>query len=372
MDPHGAPTVQTIDNSKHITILHKVHIRGVDDLTTDDLKAFAAEHHPMELPVRFEWIDDTSANLVYDTPAAAMRALESFSSGQIKHQPAPTSALLVRSAKKVSNRPESRLEVRLAVNTDVKQRRAHEASRFYMMHPEHDPREKARLEKSSGRSGHYEKRRYDNIEHRRRRLQDRERSYKASMYDDSDTRTSAGQSSTSRRSSISVESNASPLVDGRMGRRKESRHGQRGDYYRPGTNSERTSLRKRSASPGKDVDSFHTFDKRRVRRRSPPSLNRDKELFPVRSSTSTKSSLIKELIPNKSIAASLRKELFPAKTNTHHRRSDAFDAADEAADLFAGVCDLREEALGAQEGDSCGFVIWPTAELRPRASVRSR
>ena len=42
----------------------------------------------------------------------------------------------------------------------------------------------------------------------------------------------------------------------------------------------------------------------------------------------------KELFPNKRIAANLKKELFPHKTS-NHRRSDAFDAADETADLFA-------------------------------------
>ena len=44
----------------------------------------------------------------------------------------------------------------------------------------------------------------------------------------------------------------------------------------------------------------------------------------------------KELFPNKSSPAKRTKELFPHKTPTsNHRRTDAFDAADETAGLFA-------------------------------------
>ena len=84
------------------------------------------------------------------------------------------------------------------------------------------------------------------------------------------------------------------------------------------------------------------------RRRTPPrthdagsrnlaqDANHGKELFPLKSALGTAlNGPSKELFPNKKLAANLKKELFPAKANTsHHRRSDAFDAADETADLF--------------------------------------
>ena len=45
-------------------VLHKVHIRGLDDLTTKDIEAFSTEHFPSHKP-KVEWVDgeqsDTTA-----------------------------------------------------------------------------------------------------------------------------------------------------------------------------------------------------------------------------------------------------------------------------------------------------------------------
>ncbi|KAL8704675.1 MAG: hypothetical protein Q9201_002169 [Fulgogasparrea decipioides] len=323
LDSNEVAAVEETGDLESNATPQKVYIRGVDDLTTDDLKAFAAQHHPAEVPLRFEWIDDTSANLVYDTPATAMRALESFS---LPRGAAPISLLQMRPAKSLSNRPDSRLEIRIATNVDVKRRRAHEASRFYMMHPEHDPRERARRQHHVSGSRDYRKRRFDDDEHRRRRRENGDRSHKVSMYDDF-----APVEAASRRNSMSIDSNAS---NGRINRRTQSKHGQRGDYYRPRTRFEHAPLRDRSASP--ETDDKLNSNRRLTRQRSGPSNSLARELFPTRSPTGTKPHLGKELFPNKSVAASLKKELFPTKTsNPHHRRSDAIDAADEAADLFA-------------------------------------
>ena len=46
----------------------------------------------------------------------------------------------LRTAKPLSSRPDVALHVRMALQDDRKKPRAHEASRFYLMHPEHDPR----------------------------------------------------------------------------------------------------------------------------------------------------------------------------------------------------------------------------------------
>ncbi|KAL8759859.1 MAG: hypothetical protein Q9184_003496 [Pyrenodesmia sp. 2 TL-2023] len=309
-------------------IIHKIHIRGVDDLTTDDLKAFAAEHHPVDLPTRIEWIDDTSANIVYDTPAAAMEALKSFSLPALDHGITSMPLLPLRPAKPMSNHPESRLRVRTAISTDVKRPRAHEASRFYMLHPEHDPREKARWQNESDGGHDYRRRRHGDGEHRRRRAHKRKISLNATIYDDEPGSTADGASAVSRRSSMSMRSDDSE-------RKRLSRGSRRGDFYRPESRSDPDALRDRSASPGKSSGSRMTSARRRLRQRT-PLRNRDKELFPTRSSAVGGPQPNKELFPNKNVAASLKKELFPAKTSSaHHRRSDAFDAADETADLFA-------------------------------------
>lgn len=332
-DAHQAPveaeaTRISTDHLNGDAIIHKIHIRGVDDLTTDDLRAFAAEHHPANLPTRVEWIDDTSANIVYNTPAAAMEALKSFSLPASDHDTASMPLLPLRPAKTMSNHPESRLQVRTAVSTDVKRPRAHEASRFYMLHPEHDPREKARWQKENDGAHDYRRRRHGDGEYRRRRAQNRERSLNATHYDDEPGSTADGGSAVSRRSSMSIRS------DGSNGRRV-SRGSRRGDFYRPESRSDPDALRDRSASPGKSRGSRITSNGRRLRQRTPP-RNRDKELFPTKSSVIGERRPSKELFPNKNIAASLKKELFPAKTSSaHHRRSDAFDAANETADLFA-------------------------------------
>lgn len=114
----------------------------------------------------------------------------------------------------------------------------------------------------------------------------------------------------------------------------------RGDSYRPRRDTNGI-LRDRSASPA----SRHSDPVRRRNRTSPPPHrsrdpapappeNKRKELFP--SKTVQHSAVGKDLVSNKMLAADLKKELFPHKVNTaHHRRSDAFDAADETADLFA-------------------------------------
>lgn len=63
--------------------------------------------------------------------------------------------------------------------------------------------------------------------------------------------------------------------------------------------------------------------------------NTRKELFPLGKRTNGEGS--RELFPdpNKSSASLLKKDLFPTKSSPNHHRSNAIDAADETADLFA-------------------------------------
>lgn len=188
------------------------------------------------------------------------------------------------------------------------------------MHPEHDPREQRRQGRGASK-GNYRRRGYSHEEHRRRRRRDHEEGFDPSMYDD--------EPLSARRDSMGMSPDRRERDSG------SSRP--RADSYRPARN--------RSASPGRD-----TNDNVRRRQRTPPpsyrvrdrnsfpSENRGKELFPSRSSSHTAlEKKGREILTNKSLAASLKKELFPTKVSTtnHHRRSDAFDAADETADLFA-------------------------------------
>ncbi len=275
--------------------------------------------------------------MVFPTPALALKALEQLTSPN--HNNMTLSDLQLRAAKPYSIRPESNLEVRQALTTDQKRPRAYEASRFYMMHPDLDPREQSRRAKLNGGPSDYRRRTYDHDEQRRRRRNDREQGFDASMYDDGAdvSRTSKGQSTTRRTPSSIVSSEEAISPEDRRSRRSR----RRGDYFRP---------RDRSASPCMEPDenTQNTAGRRRRRRTTPlcdsekpiqvPLQNSGKELFPSKPAmgTALTGGQKHELFPNKKLAANLKKELFPNRSPTiHHRRSDAFDAADATADLFA-------------------------------------
>ncbi|PWY95693.1 hypothetical protein BO94DRAFT_455143 [Aspergillus sclerotioniger CBS 115572] len=302
----------------------KVHVRGVDELTTDNIKQFALEHFSLEEPSRVEWIDDTSANLIYSTAEIGLQALTAFTQVNEEEDASTLPALRLRSAKLLSSHPDSVLQVRSAIKTDRKKPRAHEASRFYLMHPEHDPRERLRRELSDRRrsvggdssDGDYRRRRFDGRELRRRRDRDADESFSANMYDDAKP--------------------ASPeRLEPGCSRDRRGRRGGNELFPEEGRLSGR--LRNRSASPGRDTlmeEGFVEHDRqdsrRRFRERSPQldRRNKGKELFPSSGPKSTDSNT-RELFPNRTA-----KELFPQKVS-NHRRSDAIDVADETADLLS-------------------------------------
>ncbi|KAL2823148.1 hypothetical protein BDW59DRAFT_99628 [Aspergillus cavernicola] len=319
----------------------KVHVRGVDELTTENIKDFAVSHFPLERPPRVEWIDDTSANIVYSSPEIGLQALTALTdSGELEGRDAATpttsgeiSALRLRSAKVFTSHPDSVLQVRSAVKSDKKKPRAHEASRFYLMHPEHDPRERLRRELATDRrrvsggesDGDYNRKRFDGRELRRRRDRDSDQGITASMYDD----TGAGSAD---------RSDGDRGYD--RGRRRRGSRGhreQKSDLF-SGEGVESGRLRNRSASPGRDTLMLEggymdgqQESRRRFRERTPPPTRRNegRELL-----ASDRDANSRELFPNKTANTYLKKELFPTKVS-NHRRSDAIDVADETADLFA-------------------------------------
>jgi len=306
----------------------------VDDLTTNDIRAFSSEHFTSHQPSHIEWIDDTSANVVFESSDIAIDALHHFTL-QSDSDVFSLHTLQLRAAKPLSTRPDSVLQVRIAIQTDQKRPRAYEASRFYMMHPEHDPRERRRGNSRS--DGDYHRRRYGNHEQRRRRKDDLAEGFTASMYDDDAGALATRKGRSDRRSSGSSFSSGTGSASFR------------GDSYRlAGRDHRRT--RDRSASPGKETDS-----RDRIRQRTPPPRytsrdsnprrreeNAAKELFPSKLGSYDIGSELrgnpktKELFPTKQLSTNTKKELFPLKAGTSvHRRSDAFDAADETATLFA-------------------------------------
>ncbi|KAF2228506.1 hypothetical protein EV356DRAFT_74249 [Viridothelium virens] len=341
----------------------KVHIRGLDELTTNNIKDYITEYYPSDDFVRIEWIDDTSANIVYKTPDAALAALTALSDiPEASFQ--STHLLQLRKAKPLpsssANNNNTDLQVRQAIVTDIKKPRAREASRFYLLHPDQDPGERHNRRgrgggKATGDRGDYKRRRFDDRENARR--QEGGGGFDASMYDDDGGADAQDES----------DSNNYKHND----RRGRGRFGAGDEDLFAGKNLNGR-LRGRSASPLRDGDGDGTmgFDgeeedngegrRRRIRQRSetPPEArrrrrrggaaetgrNNRKELFSGDGSATVTTALKspnpggRELFPDKSTASPRRsRELFPHKTEkSNHRRSDALDV-EELADLSSRI-----------------------------------
>lgn len=319
-------------------------------MTTDDIKQFAAGHFTVEEPTRIEWIDDTSANIIYSSPEIGLQALSAFTQANEEEDASALPVLRLRSAKQLPSHPDSVLQVRSAVKTDRKKPRAHEASRFYLMHPEHDPRERLRLELADRRrlgdtnDGDYRRRRFDGRELQRRRDRDNSELISADMYDDTTTSYSDGERGRSERRRRGVRE-LFPEDEGRLGGR----------------------LRNRSASPGRDTLESDRLESdrhdRRFRERSPQLTRRNdrKELFPSKVSESESST--RELFPNKPATSYLKKELFPSKVS-NHRRTDAIDAAgDTLSNRISAPSDQNKNIeLFPDSSDGSGVNIRGTAQ----------
>ncbi|KAJ5483948.1 hypothetical protein N7539_005744 [Penicillium diatomitis] len=305
-----------VDPLDEEAMYEKVHVRGVDEMTTDDIKQFASTHFADEVPSRVEWIDDTSANIVYSSPEIGLRALAALTQVSEEEDTSALPPLRLRSANNLATYPDSVLQVRSAVKSDKKQPRAHEKSRFYLMHPEHDPRERLRQEITDRRrdketgDGDYRRRRFDDRELRRRKDRAQDDRFDVNMYDD--------------------QPEASHQADSERCRPGDRRKRGNIELF-PEDESASGRLRNRSASPGRDTldDADHIDTRRKFRERSPQTRRRNegKELF---SSADVGS---RELFPNKTSSSYLKKDLAPGKPS-NHRRSDAFDAADETPDLL--------------------------------------
>jgi hypothetical protein len=304
----------------------KVHIRGLDDLTTKDIKLFASEYFSAYTPTNIEWIDDTSANLVYETPDIAQEALLAFAAAEISDI-SPIPILQTVPAKPPPLHPQTKLEVRLAVLGDRKQAGARERSRFYLFNPQYDPAERRKGAGYRGETryrdrddGGYRSQRYDDRENRKRRNGDAESGFDASLYDDDEAALAhRAARKKARRDSTSSGSD----YRGQNSRRARFRGAAGKELFPDRVDRDSGRLRNRSASPVRGSDGFEeTVESRDVGKR-----RRDNAASKNRESAQTIKARLRE--------TASPKELFPHKIGVSHHRSDAFDAADTTADLFA-------------------------------------
>lgn len=167
----------------------KIHLRGVDDLSTDHIRVFANDYFEEASPY-VQWVDDTSANLVYKDKNIARRAMLNFivDSENVTSEEIEQNPFVLRTAKKLVINEGCMLTLRVAMVGDRKRKNARDASRYYLMHPEADPTDRLRKGPARGENGDYKRRRFDDREHRRRRHHDDEadptNDFAASMYDD--------------------------------------------------------------------------------------------------------------------------------------------------------------------------------------------
>ncbi|TAQ83621.1 hypothetical protein B7494_g8057 [Chlorociboria aeruginascens] len=318
---NAAPHNADASDQPHQHTREKVHLRGLDNLNTSDLRAFASEYFSGQEIDRIEWIDDSSANIVYSSPDIAEQALLAFSAVEISDA-SQLQPLQTVPAKSFPLHPETSLEVRLAVIGDRKQAGARDRSRYYLFHPEHDPAERRKKGGFGRRGGNmyrdreddiYCSQRYDDREHRKRQIEDEDSGFNASLYDDDE----AALANRIGHRSGSISSGSS--FNGQGGRRVRFR-GAAGKELFPGRGgrADRSSgrLRGRSASP--------------VR-------NEDGDMGRSRDTAASANRLKAQMIKAQLRDSRSTKELFPHKAGTSisHYRSDAFDAADSTADLFA-------------------------------------
>lgn len=320
----------------------KVHIRGLDNLSQDDIIAWAEEHSAMDLFKKVQWIDDTSANLVYDTDVAGYEALVALSAEEVYD------SMQLRQAKRASTHPDVELFVRRAIVADVKAPGAKDRSKFYLFRKEWDPdnpdnirpdNRKRRWMDSDRGDRKYRRRDYED-DGRRRRVSRSAAAFHEDMYGDDPQ---VGDDS--RRNSQSSGSDYP---------RRQAKNDE--DLM---ANKQRGRLRDRSASPIHDEDGRFGFDdvqplRRTARPRShtPPGIRagknnrgaRDdlrKELFPEKRATSTfatepSNGTKNDLFANRQSSSGLGRELFPDRVNgaVHRRQSAKNLTPNEVADAI--------------------------------------
>lgn len=126
-------------------------------LDQDKLKAYVSSHVGGKGADRIEWVNDSSANLVFGSETAAQEALLLLSAVDIADATQlPVGEVLP--AKPVNDQPQIALQVRFAVESDKKERGAAQKSRFYLLNPEWDPETDEGRRRREGRNRRYRER----------------------------------------------------------------------------------------------------------------------------------------------------------------------------------------------------------------------
>ncbi|KAL8376344.1 hypothetical protein RB595_007436 [Gaeumannomyces hyphopodioides] len=302
----------------------KIHMRGVDSMNPNEIKAYFDEHAGGLQYKHIEWIDDSSANLVFASESGASEALIALSAIDVA-DPAQLPVLELLPAKPCGAKPGATLQVRIAVVGDRKIKGAADRSRFYLWHPEWE-----RQNRDDGRNGNYRSRYRDRDSYDRRRRDDRHNGdrggrydgkqgddegverFDASLYDD-DQEALARREPRARSRRRGGHRYSRSRSRSRSRTRSRSRSDRSDDHRRQQDNrgkelfpdlrgrndrSGGSGLRGRSASPARSRDGDDAVS-------VASSRNRDKaRVIKDRLSTAAKDSRVKELFPSKMVAVS--------------------------------------------------------------------
>lgn len=296
----------------------KVHLRGLDSLNQRQIEQWVGQHAGADMFKRVEWIDDTSANLIFDTTIAATDALNALSAVE------GSEPLELRKAKELSTHPDQDLQIRLAVVTDVKSKGAKDRSRFYLNNPEWDPDNPENI-RNHGRKrryvdqGGYERNKYRRREWEHDRFQRRGSrdvgNFTEDMYDEG-----AGTAS------AAPEDRRAPSSGSEYSRRRVKFD--EDDLFAPKASGR---LRDRSASPDREGDGRFGFSENQPRRRAarprsatPPALRKNRENREARGATR------KELFPDKAPSS------FLSSDGHHSDRPSTPPSAAAPRELFPG------------------------------------
>ncbi|EMF08290.1 uncharacterized protein SEPMUDRAFT_121086 [Sphaerulina musiva SO2202] len=326
----------------------KVHIEGLAEMNTQDVENFARDHFPSDAFRRVEWVNDYSANLVYDTPEAAADALRTLAAAQVEDP------LELRPAKASITHPQADLSIRQAVVTDQKVKNAAVQSAFYLMHPEYDPENRpGRGRGGRGRGGR--PRRGGGYGRHERPRSTRsptvEKPFDVNLYDDDPASVAARQGPNER-----VHKVSNTLDD-----RASDRWSTRGEDLIINRSDGRLKDRSRSRSPAREGDGRFGFSddqpyRQTARRRSPPPPRRRLSNENRLASEKMKS----ELFPGKKSSASLElkghdkssSDLFPHKSTSGRNARDNDRASEKPRDLFQRIKDSKPRDLFARNETS--------------------
>lgn len=243
----------------------KVHIEGLVDMNTQDVENFARDHFPSDSFRRVEWVNDYSANLIYDTPQAATAALRTLAVSPVEDP------LELRLAKTSITHPQVELSIRQAVVTDQKVKNAAAQSAFYLNHPEYDPENRP----SRGRGGRGRGPRRDGGYGRHRRSLNElspgaDKPFDVNLYDDDPISISARRVPDGAAGKVSTSLEEDLFADRASKRRRTSDE----DLIKNRSDG-RLKDRSRSRSPAREGDGRFGFSddqpyRQTARRRSPP------------------------------------------------------------------------------------------------------